>query len=172
MTISLGRMMQIGELIAAFAVVVSVAFVVIEIRQNSEAQIQSTTQEAVSNYINSLERLVDNPDFTCLYIRGAQNYRELRGDERLRFSAYYMSTYYQLQEMLRLADEGSIDADTWSGFQSLLTETTRYPGVRQWFSDRREWFSAHFQSHIDNLIQSHEPIDSYLFNDDSNQACD
>jgi hypothetical protein len=35
-----------------------------------------------------------------------------------------MSFYYQLQEMLRLAEEGSIDADTWSGFHSLLKETT------------------------------------------------
>ncbi len=167
----LSKILQIGELVAAFAVVVSVGFVVFEIRQNSEAQIRSTTQEAVSNYISSLERHVDNPDFACLYIRGAQNYRALSGADRLRFSAYYMSTYYQLQQMLRLAEEGSIDADTWSGFQSLLTETTRYPGVRQWFSERRHWFSSHFQEYIDNLIQDNQPIEDYLFNDDSDQSC-
>ena len=167
----LGKILQIGELVAAFAVVVSVAFVVVEIRQNSEAQVQAATQQAVSNYINSLERLVDNPDFTCLYIRGAQDYRALRGDERLRFSAYYMSTYYQLQEMLRLARDGSIDADTWSGFQGLLIETTRYPGVREWWSDRRGWFSTRYQDHIETLMREHEPIDSYLFKDDAAQAC-
>ncbi len=96
----LSNILQIGELVAAFAVVVSVGFVVVEIRQNSEAQIRSTTQEAVSNYISSLERHVDNPDFACLYIRGAQNYRALSGADRLRFSAYYMSTYYQLQHYI------------------------------------------------------------------------
>ncbi len=167
----LSKILQIGELVAAFAVVVSVGFVVVEIRQNSEAQIRATTQQAVSNYISSLERHVDNPDFTCLYIRGAQNYGALRGDERLRFSAYYMSTYYQLQEMLRLAEEGSIDADTWSGFRGLLIETTRYPGVREWWSDRRHWFSSHYQEYIDALMQDHEPIDDYLFNDSGDQAC-
>lgn len=167
----LSKILQIGELVAAFTVVISVGFVALEIRQNSEAQIQSTTQQAVSNYISSLERLVDNPDFTCLYVRGAQNYRTLRGDERLRFSAYYMSTYYQLQEMLRLSEEGSIDADTWSGFQALLIETTRYPGVRQWWSDRHHWFSSHYQDYIESLIQDHEPIDDYLFNDSDDQAC-
>jgi hypothetical protein len=168
---SLSKVLQIGELVAAFAVVVSVGFVVFEIRQNSEAQIRATTQQAVSNYISSLERHVDNPDFTCLYIRGAQNYRALRGDERLRFSAYYMSTYYQLQEMLRLAEEGSIDADTWSGFRGLLIETTRYPGVRQWWSDRRHWFSSRYQAYIDALMQDHAPIDDYLFNDGGDQVC-
>jgi len=168
---SLSKTLQIGELIAALAVVISVGFVVVEIRQNSEAQIRSTTQEAVSNYISSLERHVDNPDFACLYIRGAQNYRDLRGADRLRFSAYYMSTYYQLQEVLQLAEEGSIDADTWSGFQSLLTETTRYPGVRQWFSDRRHWFSVRFKDYIDNLMQNNQPIEEYLFEDGSDQTC-
>jgi hypothetical protein len=167
----LSKILQIGEIVAALAVVVSVGFVAIEIRQSSDAQIRSTTQAAVGNYITSLERHVDNPDFACLYIRGAQDYRSLRGADRLRFSAYYMSTYYQLQEMLQLAEEGSIDADTWSGFQNLLTETTRYPGVRQWFSDRRHWFSSRFQDHIDSLIQENQPIEDYLFNDDSDQTC-
>lgn len=75
-------MMQLGELLVAVAVVVSVVFVAIEIRQNSQAQIRSTTQEAVGNYISSLERLVDNPDFSCLYIRGVQDYRALSGADR------------------------------------------------------------------------------------------
>lgn len=167
----LTRVLQIGELVAAVAVVASVAFVAIEIRQNSEAQIRSTTQEAVSNYISSLERLVDNPDFSCLYIRAVRDYRGLSGADRLRFSAYYMSTYYQLQEMFQFAEEGSIDADTWSGFLGLLTETTRYPGVRQWFSDRRHWFSADFQAYVDDLIQNNQPIEDYLFDDSNDQAC-
>ena len=152
--------------------VVSVGFVSYEIRQNSEAQILSTTQAAVSDYVGSLERFVEHPDMACLYVRGAQDYRSLSGSERLRFSAYYMSTYYQLQEMHRLAEEGSIDADTWSGFHGLLTETTRYPGVRQWFGERRHWFSVRFQDYIDSLIRKNPAIDDYLFNDERDPACE
>ena len=168
---SMSKLLQAGELVAALAVVVSVALLTVEVRQNSEAQIRSTTQAAVSDYIQSLERHVDNPDFTCLYTRGVQDYRALSGPERLRFSAYYMSTYYQLQEMLRLADEGAIDADTWSGFLNLLTETTRYPGVRQWFADRRSWFSTRFQYYVDALIDANEPIEEYLFRDLAGGGC-
>ena len=171
MKFPLARVIQIGELLVAIAVVISVVFVAVEIRQNSEAQIRSTTQEAVANYISSLERMVDNPDFSCLYIRGVQDYRALSGADRLRFSAYYMSTYYQLQEMFQFSEQGSIDADTWSGFLGLLTETTRYPGVRQWFSDRRHWFSSDFQAYVDKLIQENLPIEDYLFNDNNDQTC-
>lgn len=93
------------------------------------------------------------------------------GAERLRFSAFYISLYYQLQEMLQLAEEGSIDADTWSGFQGLLNETTQYPGVRQWFSDRRHWFSSQFQEHIDGLVRDNPAIENYLYRD-RGDSCD
>ena len=167
----LNKILQVCELIAALAVVISVAFVSVEIRQNSDAQIRSTTQLVVSDYIRSLERFVDNPDLACLYIRGAQDYRSLSGDERLRFSAFYMSLYYQLQEMLRLAEEGSIDSDTWSGFRGLLSETTQYPGVREWFGDRRSWFSSRFQDYVDDLVRENPAIEEYLFRDTAGQSC-
>lgn len=165
------KALQIGEILAAAGVIASVAFVALEIRQNSQAQVLSTTQTVVSDYIGSLEKFVDNPDFACLYVRGAQDYQTLSGSERLRFSAFYMSTYYQLQEMHRLSEDGSIDADTWSGFHSLLRETTRYPGVRQWFDARRDWFSTRFQDYIDALMRDNPPIEGYLFADEADPAC-
>jgi hypothetical protein len=167
----LARIRQFGEVIAALAVVVSVVFVGAEIRQNSKAQVQSTTQSVVSDYLGSLERITDNAEVACIYVRGAQDFRSLSGSERLRFSAFYMSLYYQLQEMHRLAGEGSIDADTWSGFHRLLKETTQYPGVRQWFDLRRSWFSNRFQDYIDGLIRDNPPIDDYPFKDESDPAC-
>jgi len=169
---SLGKILQVGELIAAAAVVISVVFVGLEVRQNSRAQVLSTTQAAVSDYIGSLELLSDNPGLACLYVRAAQDYEGLSGSERLRFSAFYMSTYYQLQEMHRLAEEGALDADTWAGFHGLLSETTRYPGVRQWFAQRRSWFSERFQAYIDELIKDAAPVDAYLFEDERDAACE
>jgi hypothetical protein len=83
-----------------------------------------------------------------------------------------MSFYYQLSEMRNLAEAGSIDADTWSGFHGLLTETTQYPGVRQWFGDRRHWFSASFQAYIDGLMRDNPPIENYLFRDEVENPCE
>ena len=149
----LDRILQAGELVAAVAVVVSAIFIGVEIRQNSRAQVQATTQAAVSDYVGSLELIADNREFACLYTHAVQDFESLDAADRLRFSAFYMSTYYQLQEMHRLAEEGAIDTDTWSGFHALLQETTRYPGVRQWFAIRRSWFSARFQTYVDELMQ-------------------
>lgn len=164
---SLERILQVGEIVAAIAVIISVVFVAIEIRQSSQAQVQATTQAAVSDYLDSLELMASDGEFACLYTRAVQDFESLNGADRLRFSAYYMSTYYQLQEMHRLAEEGAIDADTWSGFHSLLQETTRYPGVRQWFALRRTWFSERFQAYVDALMQQTPGIEASVFDDAS-----
>jgi hypothetical protein len=161
----LDRMLLFGELVAAIAVVISVIFVAVEIRQNSKAQVQATTQAAVSDYVGSLELMASNREFACMYTRAVQDFDALDAAERLRFSAYYMSTYYQLQEMHRLAEEGAIDADTWSGFHGLLQETTRYPGVRQWFALRRTWFSERFQAYVDDLMRQEPGIEAAVFDD-------
>lgn len=161
----LERMLQVGELVAAVAVIISVVFVAIEIRQNSRAQVQATTQAAVSDYVGSLELLASDREFACLYTRAAQDFEGLDAADRLRFSAYYMSIYYQLQEMHRLSEEGAIDADTWSGFHSLLQETTRYPGVRQWFAVRRTWFSERFQAYVDELMEQTPTVATTVFDD-------
>lgn len=168
---SQSRVVQVGELVATLAVVLSVIFVGIEIRQNSEAQARAATQAAVSDYIGSLERITESGDIACLYVRGAQDFGALSGSERLRFSAFYMSFYYQLQEMRRLAEEGALDRETWSGFEGLLRETTRYPGVRQWFEVRRHWFGPGFQEYIDGLMRENSPIEMYLFADVADPAC-
>ena len=168
---NINRLLQTGELIAAAAVVVSVIFVGLQLRQSNSAQVQSTTQAAVSDYISSLERLTENPDFACIYIKGVQDYQALSGSERLRFSAFYMPTYYQLQEMHKLSEEGAINADTWSGFHSLLVETTQYPGMRQWFDSRRGWFSVCFQDYLDGLIAENPVIETYLFDDSVVPEC-
>ncbi|MEZ5961661.1 MAG: hypothetical protein R3C30_14750 [Hyphomonadaceae bacterium] len=161
----LARILQIGELTAAVAVIISVIFVGVEIRQNSQAQVQATTQAAVSDYVSSLELIADNREFACLYTQGAHDFEALDAADRLRFSAFYMSTYYQLQEMHRLSEKGAIDADTWSGFHSLLQETTRYPGVRQWFAVRRSWFSVRFQTYVDELMREAPSIEESAFDD-------
>lgn len=162
---SLDRLMKVGELIAAVAVVVSAVFVGIQIRQSSDAQVQATTQAAVSDYVGSLQLLADNPEFACLYTRGVADFEGLNAAERLQFSAFYMSTYLQIQEMHRLSERGAIDADTWAGFHGLLRETTRYPGVRQWFAVRRAWFSESFQRYVDTLMQQTPSIEEAAFDD-------
>lgn len=113
----------------------------------------------------SLELLADTREFACLYTRGVADFEGLDAAERLRFSAFYMSTYLQLQEMHRLADRGAMDADTWAGFHGLLQETTRYPGVRQWFAIRRTWFSARFQAYVDELMQQTPSLDGTAYDD-------
>ena len=43
--------------------------------------------------------------------------------------------------------------------------------MRQWFAQRRGWFSERFQIYIDTLIASAAPVEAYLFDDERDAAC-
>jgi len=73
----LSKIHQVGELIAAVAVVISLIFVGYEVRQNNERQIQATTQTMVSDYASGLLAVANDAELACIYVRGTADYLSL-----------------------------------------------------------------------------------------------
>ncbi len=127
----LSKIHQVVELIAATAVVASLVFVGYEVQQNSEAQIQTTTEAVVRDFVGAIRSLSTNADMACIYASGVQDFGSLSGSERLRLSAYLLGVFYAIQEMHNLAEQGSIDPGIWRGFDATTQEVMPLPGVRQ-----------------------------------------
>ena len=45
-----------------------------------------------------------------------------------------------------------VEPRIWRGFERQLADVTTLPGVQQWWSVRRDWFSDEFQAFVDELI--------------------
>ena len=92
----LSKVHQIGELIAAVAVVISLVFVGYEVQQNSQAQTGIATEAVVRDFVVAIRTLSEDAEMACIYSIGAQDYEPLSGSERLRLSAYLLGIYYAL----------------------------------------------------------------------------
>ena len=162
---SLKKTHQLGELIAAVAVVISLVFVGYEVQQNSEAQSQTATEAVVRDFVGAIRSLSTNADIACIYASGVQDFESLSGSERLRLSAWLLGVYYAIQEMHNLAKRGAIDPSIWSGFDRLSQEVMVLPGVRQWFATRRHWFSEDFQLYLEEQTLSPSPVNPVIYDD-------
>lgn len=140
----------IAEVVSAIAVVLSLIFVGLQIKQNSNAQVQTGTQAVVSEYNEGVRALSADPELVCIYVRGAHDYSSLSGAERVRFSSYFLSMFNVQQQIHRLRLEGAIDNDIWSGFDSQLKDIARLPGVYQWFETRANWYGHDFRMYIES----------------------
>ena len=162
---SLKKFHRVGELIAVFAVVVSLIFVGIEIAQNNQLTRETSTQRLVSELRSVQRALSDNADFACLYGRATQDYLSLSGSERLRFSGYVLSLFQVYQEMHILMRRDRIEPEIWQGAHALLLESMQLRGLQEWFTTRRHWFSEDFQQYIEGLIGQY-PMENVIIYDD------
>ena len=147
----------IAEVVSAIAVVLSLIFVGLQVRQNSKAQIQTGTQAVVSEYNDGIRALSADPELVCLYVRGTQDYSSLSGAERIRFSSYFLSMFNVQQQIHRLRRDGAIDKDIWSGFDAQLKDVVRLPGVYQWFETRAHWYGHDFRAYIESARSEPPP---------------
>lgn len=158
-----------AEIIGGIAIVLSLIFVGIQVRQNSDAHIQTTTESVVGEYNTTTRVLAENAELACIYVRGAQNFHELPGPERVRFSAYMLSNMKALEQMHNLMLEGAINADTWNGFEGLMIEAMQLPGIQQWWQIREHWHGIRFQNYVNAMIQDSPSQSAPVVYDDS--AC-
>ena len=88
---NLNDLANLGQIIGAVAVVVSLIYVALQIRQNTNA-IRSAAAQTVHEHFASWYRLVAaEPDLSQIVVNGLRDYSSLSEMQRARFIATYMA---------------------------------------------------------------------------------
>jgi len=152
----------VAEVVSAIAVVLSLIFVGLQVKQNSDAQTQTGTQAVITEYNNGVRALSTDSELVCIYLRGAHDYLALSGAERVRFSSFFLSMFNVQQQIYRLRLNGEIDEDIGSGLDAQLKDIVRLPGVYQWFESRANWYGRDFRAYIESARSETAPEDNVL----------
>ena len=154
---------QVGELIAAVAVIVSLLLVAYEVQQNSEEQKQAMTQELITSYTEIVTLLTQNRDLRCAYIKGIKDYHSLNGEEALAVGAYLIALMRHREDLYFQYLDGALKPSIWEGFDRATRIAMQRPGWQQWFEYRRDWFSDDFQAYVDSVMG--EPMENLPYQD-------
>lgn len=155
----------IAEIVGGLAIVVSLLFVGLEVQRNRVAQIQTGTNTVVSEYNATIRVLAADPEFACIYALGVQDYFKLSGSQRVRLSAYLVATFNAVQQMYSLFLQGAVDAETWAGFDGVVTEVFKLPGFQQWFATRELWYGDDFRNYIHGKIEGSREVEPVIYDD-------
>ncbi len=68
---------NLGEFLSAIAVVVSLVYLAIQIRQNTTAVRNSTFQEAIRDQISGIDQLNPNPELNRIFYDGMRAFETL-----------------------------------------------------------------------------------------------
>jgi hypothetical protein len=131
---SLEDLGNIGEFVAAVAVVISLIYLAFQIRQNTRS-VRASTHHATAHAAYGTQHLIAESEAVARILRtGGREPQKLTGEERVRFDAimrsffmWYEDTYFQYRNSM-------IGRDVWEARQRSMMGHFRDAGISSWWS--------------------------------------
>lgn len=150
---TLTEISEISQIFGSAALVASLIFVGVQLRQNTKAT-QAASHHAVSEALNRLNLLwARDGEVTRLWLSGMHDRRALTPDERWRFDSTVRAYLHVCETMYRQADLGAGDADIVSAEENGIKLVFSSAGVREWWAENPFGFSIEFRAYIDKLTK-------------------
>ncbi len=148
---------NLGEILGAVAVVVSLFYVGSQIRQNTAAVRSSTAQAVHDNYAAWYTQLAANGELAQLSINGLQDYASLSDVEKARFVSNFMAFLSYSQNAFYQWRDGALSPQLWVGWEALMVNLVCSPGGKQFWAERAYAFGDEFRDHVTSVIMQRTP---------------
>lgn len=141
-----------GEFFGAIAVVATLFYLAVQIRQNSRATQMSNSHELNEATREWWAKLSDNNELASIWRRGLMDLSSLTPEEAIRFSTM-MQQLMNLMEELHYA-ESSDEVTGWVGgaFKTGAPEIMGLPGFKSWFEQRGNWLTPEFRAIVESMM--------------------
>jgi len=132
-----------GEFVGAIAVVITLAYLATQIRQNTLAMEKNAEREVLNDAARWRENVIRQPEVAELYLKGLSEPESLDHTERLRFRMILdgLFDHWSFQFFTALAESMSRDA-------ARILET---PGGTAYWDRAKYRHSTEFVAYLDNL---------------------
>ena len=141
----------IGELLGAFAVVGSLAYLATQIIQNTRAIRATTTDTAVRGLRDWIRPLIQDAELSRIFRLGIEDWHDLDSDGKARFFHMMLGFMKTLENLHFQYQKGALDPGVWAGWEYLMTGYIQSPGGQAYWEYRQLAFSADFRSYIARL---------------------
>lgn len=153
MTIS--EIVTISEIAASIAVVVTLIFLIIQMRQNAKMLTRSNARQTVADHNGALQSLLDK-EISELFLRGNnKGLQTLSLEERYRFDLAYTIWLSSVEQAFADHREGVYPAEQLVPFQSVVPAFLATQGGNEWWSERCVWFSQQFRHEVEQLLANY-----------------
>jgi len=149
---------NIGDFIGGLAVIATLLYLAVQIRQNTK--ILRTSAEQTADPVATISLAAQSPQNAAIYHRGLAGPEDLSPEERTQFYLFMASSFYVLHQGYRASELGTQSEDTWSKWQVYaLRFYAAQPGVRTWWRIQgNQLFDAEspFRRIVDAEMQEHD----------------
>jgi hypothetical protein len=123
----------VGEILGAGAVVATLAYLAIQVRQTNRSAKTSSQQAVFTNFLGLTADLINDNDTIAIIRKGFASWTELTPDEQATIHNYWATLFGHLSMAYTLFREGVLDHETYIGFENNAVSALREPGLADWW---------------------------------------
>ena len=154
---SLEDLGNVGEFLAAIGVIVSLIYLALQIRQNTES-VRASTQLASRHAISEFNRFLAHDDETArLWRTGLSDIDQLSEDERMRFSILLFNLFGDFESFFHQYQKATLEAEHWERWSKVVSFYITRPVVAEWWNKRTFPFTKGFKQYVDGLLEKQRP---------------
>lgn len=135
----------IGELVGGVAVVGSLLYVGMQVRQSNRMEMAESLRAATREYITTFHQLDGG-----LFSRGVLDFEGLATDEKQTLHQGLFSMFTVAQSEFSLIGHGLADPEVFERHADWLASITRTPGLAPWWRTVKPLFDDAFRARLDS----------------------
>ena len=153
-TLTLEQAYYIGELVGLVVVIISVIYLALQVRQNTEVS-RLTAAQSFADVDNAFVSIINtSPTLAEILHRGSNDISILEGGERIQFEAFHDQVFISIQACYFQWQTGALDTRLWNTFKSASLDLLAHPGIRQWWESRLHWWDKEFIEYVNQVTSS------------------
>src|SRR5947207_5666795 len=142
----------IGQLAAVFVGIPSLIYLATQIREQTKERRQSAVNVLTVQWGDLTCALHDSAELSAIFLRGVQSFADLDPVSKLRFSAFFNRFFNHFEAMYFSHRDGILTASAWGKIERKLSDVIAYPGIQQWWRERRHWPTERLGSAVEAIV--------------------
>ena len=144
----------IAEVVAAFAVVVSLWYLAVQLKQSTElAKAELEVQLGVT-WAQMHDNMIQNPGLAKAYDLAEKNWSEISDEDVRAYLWFVAKSFHMLEGMFRQYQRGLLAEDVWEPYDRYISGVLKIEAVMGWWQSDGSLTSKEFRSHVDNLLRT------------------
>jgi len=142
---------NIAEIIGAVAIIISLMYVSIQVRDNTNAIRSAATNDAATAVQSWYMTIGSNEQTSIVFYHGMTQPDTLTHEQMFQFIMITHAAFLGFQNSFELAEQGTLDPEINESITNTLLATKDLPGYKIYWRQRGPQLNKRFREFIDNL---------------------
>lgn len=152
MKLKLPELANLAEIIGAFAVVISLVYVGIQVNDSAGAVRAASANDANVALQNWYLQIGSDQQTSALFYEALTSEEALSDQEEFQFLMMLHGAFLAFQNSYLLAEEGTIDSELREAITAAILGVNALPGMKRYWRQRRSYLHSGFADYVDQLL--------------------